>query len=90
MSQTEFVKLTDEQVVARKRRNIAIALGLLVFIATVYAITVSRMHTNNQARMAQEAAELAATPGVVVNTVEVAVEAAPADNAAAGTQQGAQ
>lgn len=64
MSQTEFIKLTPEQVVARKRRNIAIALGLLLFIATVYAITVSRMHSNNEARKAAEAAENAAD-GVV-------------------------
>jgi flagellar basal body-associated protein FliL len=53
---SEFIKLTDEQVKARKRRNIAIAMGLLVFIATVYAITVSRMHANNEARKAAEAA----------------------------------
>jgi len=67
MSEIEYIKLTDEQVKARKRRNVAIAMGLLVFIATVYAITVSRMHTNNEARKAQEAAENAAA-GVVVST----------------------
>lgn len=64
MSQTEFIKLTDEQVAARKRRNIAIAFGLLLFIATVYAITVSRMHANNEARKAADAAQNAAA-GVV-------------------------
>ena len=69
MSETQFIKLTDEQVKARKRRNIAIAMGLLVFIATVYAITVSRMHSNNEARKAQEAAENAAA-GVVVSSSE--------------------
>jgi len=64
MSQPEFIKLTDEQVKARKRRNIAIAFGLLLFIATVYAITVSRLHANNEARKVQEAAENTAA-GVV-------------------------
>lgn len=66
MSETQYIKLTDEQVKARKRRNIAIAFGLLVFIATVYAITVSRMHSNNEARKAKEAAENAGA-GVVVS-----------------------
>ncbi|NIJ25437.1 hypothetical protein [Brevundimonas terrae] len=65
MSQPEFIKLTDEQVKARKRRNIAIAFGLLLFIATVYAITVSRMHANNEARKAQDTAQNIAA-GVVV------------------------
>ena len=69
MSEPQFIKLTDEQVRARKRRNVAIAMGLLVFIATVYAITVSRMHTNNEARKAMEAAQNAAA-GVVVSTPE--------------------
>lgn len=63
-NQPEFVKLTEEQVRARKRRNIAIAMGLLVFIATVYAITVSRMHANNEARKAAEVAENAAVGAV--------------------------
>lgn len=67
MTDTQFVKLNDEQVKARKRRNIAIAAGLLFFIATVYAVTVSRMHSNNEARKAKEAAENAAA-GVVVST----------------------
>ena len=64
MSEIEYIKLTDEQVTARKRRNIAIAFGLVLFIATVYAITVSRMHANNEARKANEATENAAA-GVV-------------------------
>jgi len=64
MSDTKFVTLSDEQVKARKRRNIAIAAGLLVFIATVYAITVSRLHANNETRKAMEAAENTAA-GVV-------------------------
>lgn len=63
-AQPEFVKLTEEQVRARKRRNVAIAMGLLVFIATVYAITVSRMHANNEARKVAEAARNAAVGAV--------------------------
>lgn len=68
LSEPKFIKLTDEQVRARKRRNIAIAFGLLVFIATVYAITVSRLHANNEARMANEAAENAAVGAVPSTT----------------------
>lgn len=56
MTRPNFVKLTDEQVRARKRRNVAIALGLLAFIGVVYLITVSRMHSNSQERRAAEAA----------------------------------
>ena len=56
MTRPNFVKLTDDQVRARKRRNIAIALGLLAFIGVVYLITVSRMHSNSQERRAAEAA----------------------------------
>ncbi|SJM70284.1 hypothetical protein FM111_14845 [Brevundimonas diminuta 3F5N] len=59
MSNPEFLKLNDEQVRARKRRNVAIALGLLAFIALVYTVTVSRMHANNKARHEAEAAALA-------------------------------
>lgn len=59
MSQLKYVKLTDEQVRARKRRNVAIALGLLGFIALVYLVTLSRMSANNEARKAAEAEALA-------------------------------
>ena len=51
MSNLQYLKLNDEQVRARKRRNVAIAL--------VYTVTVSRMHANNQARHEAEAAALA-------------------------------
>ena len=43
MSNLQYLKLNDEQVRARKRRNVAIALGLLAFIALVYTVTVSRL-----------------------------------------------
>jgi len=56
VTRPNFVKLTDDQVRARKRRNIAIALGLLAFIGVVYLITVSRMYSNSQERRAAEAA----------------------------------
>lgn len=59
MSQLKYVKLSDEQVRARKRRNVAIALGLLGFIALIYLVTVSRMYANNRARVAAESAALA-------------------------------
>lgn len=59
MSQLEYIKLTDEQARARKRRNVAIALGLLGFIALVYLVTLSRMSANNEARKAAEAEALA-------------------------------
>ena len=36
MTRPDFIKLTDEQVRARKRRNVAIALGLVGFIVLVY------------------------------------------------------
>lgn len=84
MSDIEYIKLTEEQVRARKRRNVAIAFGLLLFIATVYAITVSRMHANNEARKAQEAAENAAA-GVVAPA-----SADPSSSGAAASVQAAQ
>lgn len=59
MSQLKYIKLTDEQARARKRRNVAIALGLLGFIALVYLVTLSRMSANNEARKAAEAEALA-------------------------------
>ena len=77
-SEPQFIKLSDEQVRARKRRNIAIAMGLLVFIATVYAITVSRMHANNEARKAGEAAanaELGVVASAPTSLETVTVEA---------------
>ena len=70
MTRPNFVKLTDDQVRARKRRNIAIALGLLAFIGVVYLITVTRMYNNSQERRAAEAA--------AVGVVERADPALPA------------
>lgn len=89
MSQLKYVKLTDDQVRARKRRNVAIALGLLGFIALVYLVTVSRMNANNDARKAAEAEALAtleradpALPPPVQPDALVAAEAPVAAEAA--------
>lgn len=77
MSPTEFVRLTDEQLKARKRRNLAIGLGLVAFIVLIYSVTVSRMHTNNQARLEQEAAAASVVADVEAASVAAAAQAAP-------------
>lgn len=84
MTRPNFVKLTDDQVRARKRRNIAIALGLLAFIGVVYLITVSRMYSNSQERRAAEAAAVGvieradpALPAPVQPDAPVAAEPTP-------------
>lgn len=45
----ETVKLTPEQEKARKRRNVAIALGLVAFIVLIFLVTVVRMSSNYNA-----------------------------------------
>ena len=42
----ETVKLTPEQVTARKRRNIAIGLSLFAFTTLVFVVTVIRIGQN--------------------------------------------
>ena len=59
MTRPDFVKLTDEQVQARKRRNVAIALGLVGFIVLVFIVTVTNLQRNRANRIAQEAAAAA-------------------------------
>ena len=39
---TEFSKPTDEEVKARTKRNIALAIGLLLFVVLVFVTMVSR------------------------------------------------
>lgn len=56
MTRPNFIKLTDEQVRARKRRNVAIALGLVGFIVLVFVVTVVNLQRNTEARKAAEAA----------------------------------
>lgn len=70
MTRPNFIKLTDEQVRARKRRNVAIALGLVGFIVLVFVVTVTNLQRNTEARKAAEAAAMA--------TVERADHALPA------------
>jgi hypothetical protein len=40
------MRLTPEQLSARKRRNVAIALGLVVFMVLMFTITVLRLQAN--------------------------------------------
>ena len=42
----ETVKLTDEQQAARKKRNVAIAIGLVAFMAIIMIVTVLRISQN--------------------------------------------
>lgn len=56
MTRPNFITLTDEQVRARKRRNVAIAMGLVGFIVLVFVVTVTNLQRNTEARKAAEAA----------------------------------
>lgn len=40
------MRLTPEQLSARKRRNLAIALGLVAFMVLIFVTTVLRLHAN--------------------------------------------
>ena len=50
------MRLTPEQLEARKRRNLAIAGGLVVFIVLVFTITVLNLKRNINDRAEAEAA----------------------------------
>lgn len=50
------MRLTPEQLEARKRRNLAIAGGLVAFIALVFTITVLNLKRNIDDRVEAEAA----------------------------------
>ena len=50
------MRLTPEQLQARKRRNLAIAGGLVVFIVLVFTITVLNLKRNIEDRTEAEAA----------------------------------
>jgi hypothetical protein len=41
-----YVKLTDEQRAAQKKRNSAVALSLIAFMALIFTITVLRLSQN--------------------------------------------
>lgn len=76
MTRPNYIQLTDEQVRARKRRNVAIALGLIGFIVLVFLTTVMNLRRNTQARHAAEA-EAAATVQRADPALPPPVEAAP-------------
>lgn len=50
------MRLTPEELSARKKRNIAIAAALVVFIVLVYGVTVLNMKNNLDDRAADTAA----------------------------------
>lgn len=51
-----FVTLTPEELTARKRRNVWIALGLVAFMVLVFATTLLRMQRNLHEQQAIDAA----------------------------------
>lgn len=53
------MRLTPEELAARKRRNLAIAGGLVVFMALVFTVTVLNLKRNMDARHDLVAAEAA-------------------------------
>ena len=53
------MRLTDQQLAARKRRNVAIALGLVAFMVLVFVATVLNLRRNIDAAAEQRAAEQA-------------------------------
>lgn len=55
------MRLTPEQLTARKRRNVALALALVCFVLVVFVATVLKLHDNDAER---EARDLAATEQV--------------------------
>ena len=50
------MRLTPEQLSARKKRNVALAVALAAFIVLVFATTVLRMKSNMDERQAAAAA----------------------------------
>ncbi|MFC5344061.1 hypothetical protein ACETK8_19030 [Brevundimonas staleyi] len=53
--------LTPEQLAARNKRSLWIALGLVAFIVLIFLTTFTRMQANLAARTAQEHAVVAAS-----------------------------
>ncbi|WP_409019980.1 hypothetical protein [Brevundimonas vesicularis] len=60
MTEPTFIKLTDEQVGARRRRNLAIAAGLVGFAVVVFIVTVTNLQRNSEAAKASAEAVAAA------------------------------
>ena len=59
---TTFLRLTPEEVAARKRRNVWIALGLVAFIVLLFTTTFLRMMHNQKVAHEANAAIAAAAP----------------------------
>lgn len=59
------MRLTDEELTARKRRNLWIALGLVAFIVLVFLTTFLRLKQNIEARKALETAAVAEAPAAL-------------------------
>lgn len=56
-----YIRLTPEELAARKRRNVWIALGLVAFMVLLFTTTFLRMqHNQKAAREAQAAASIQA------------------------------
>ncbi len=56
------MQLTPEELRARKRRNLWIALGLVAFIVLVFATTIVRLQRNQEADRAARALAAAEAP----------------------------
>ncbi len=56
------VYLTPEQLAARNKRSLWIALGLVAFIVLIFTTTFMRMQANLAARTAQDRAIVAVAP----------------------------
>lgn len=56
------MRLTPDQLAARKKRNLAIALGLVVFMVLVFAATVLNLRRNIEVRAALERDVIEARP----------------------------
>lgn len=57
------MRLTSDQLAARKRRNLAIAGGLVAFIVLVFVVTMLNLKRNIDATMAARAAASAPAAG---------------------------
>jgi len=55
------MRLSPEELNARKRRNLWLALALVAFIVLVFSTTVLRLHQNSQTREHQQAVAAAAS-----------------------------
>ena len=59
---TAFLRLTPEEVAARKRRNVWIALGLVAFIVLLFTTTFLRMMHNQKVAHEANAAMATSSP----------------------------